>query len=299
MAMNRIALYHIETLLCIDRLGTFAAAAQRLNTTQPAISARVRELEAHLGMQIFKREGRMMALTPTGRQLVRDFGSIWGSLQDCLLNNAGFEEASGIIRIGAGEIAAASCLPAFVASLKSSMPSVSLEIEIELTANLILQLINGRTDIAFAAGAIAHPALKTSSIGSVELMWLGSPAVAEAIKQGGQAAPAIWSLSDQSPLYQAMREAIRAADITHASINLCNNVRSMIDIVSAGCGIGLFPHTMVEQALAARTLVPLGNTPNPPPVEFHVAIRAAEIDPLVLEIFRRSALLNISLLNEA
>src|SRR3546814_14165126 len=54
MSINRIAFYHLETLLWIARLGTFAAAAERLNTTQPAISARVRELENHLGTVLFR-----------------------------------------------------------------------------------------------------------------------------------------------------------------------------------------------------------------------------------------------------
>lgn len=59
--MRRLSLYHLETLLWISRLGTFAAAAERLNTTQPAISARVRELESRLGYAIFQRAGRAMA----------------------------------------------------------------------------------------------------------------------------------------------------------------------------------------------------------------------------------------------
>ena len=45
MSINRVSLYHLETLLWIDRLGTFSAAAERLNTTQPTVSARMRELE--------------------------------------------------------------------------------------------------------------------------------------------------------------------------------------------------------------------------------------------------------------
>ena len=154
MAINRIGLYHLETLLWIERLGTFAAAAQRLNTTQPAVSARVRELEAHLGASLFRREGRTMSLTPAGRKLVRDFGPLWGDLQGALLGCGGFGEASGVVRIGAGEIAAASCLPPFISSLKTDLPHVSLELEIDLTANLIQQLLTGRTDIAFAAGPI-------------------------------------------------------------------------------------------------------------------------------------------------
>ena len=30
MSINRVSLYHLETLLWIDRLGTFSAAAERL-----------------------------------------------------------------------------------------------------------------------------------------------------------------------------------------------------------------------------------------------------------------------------
>ena len=299
MVMNRIALYHLETLLWIDRLGTFGAAAERLNTTQPAISARVRELETHLGVTLFKREGRTMALTPTGRQLVREFSPIWGDLQGCLLNCSGSTEATGIIRIGAGEIAAASCLPGFVAGLKAEMPRVSLEVEVELTANLILQVIDGRADIVFAAGAIAHPGLVTSPIGSVPLLWLASPPVASAIGGGDFSRTVMWSLSDRSPLHKAMREAIRAAGLPHQAVNLCNNVRAMIDIVSSGCGMGLFPAPMVEQELVAGRLAPVDVARAPDPVEFRVARRAAEIDPLVLEIYRRAALLDLSMPNEA
>lgn len=294
MSLNRIALYHLETLLWIERLGTFGAAAQRLNTTQPAISARVRELEAHLGTTLFKREGRRMALTPAGRQLVRDFGPIWGDLQSSLLNCTGSLEASGIIRIGAGEIAAASCLPGFVADLKADMPGVSLEVEIDLTANLIVQLIEGRTDIAFAAGTLAHPALAVSPIGSARLLWMASPAIADGMNAGRAAPPAVWSLSDRSPLHKTMREAISAANFPHRNVNLCNNVRAMIDIVATGCGIGLFPAAMVEDARTRGKLVEVAVAPAPKPVLFSVARRSAELDPLVLEVYRRAALLDIS-----
>ena len=63
MSINRVSLYHLETLLWIDRLGTFSAAAERLNTTQPTVSARMRELEQRLGTALFRREGRAMSLT--------------------------------------------------------------------------------------------------------------------------------------------------------------------------------------------------------------------------------------------
>jgi len=294
MAINRIAFYHLETLLWIARLGTFAAAAARLNTTQPAISARVRELENHLGTALFRREGRSMTLTPAGRELVRESEPLWARFQSVLTECSDISGATGVVRIGAGEIAAASCLPGFVAALNSNLPRVSLEVEIALTADLIQQLTAGRTDIAFAPGQIAHPMLRTVPIGDVDLLWLASPGTVAAM----QAAPAtaktpIWSLSNLSPLYRITKEAIAASDLGWRSVNLCNNMRTMIDIVLEGDGIGIFPRPMVRQHMADGALVPVPGAPAMPPVEFRVAVRAAETDPLILAIFDRAAQLDL------
>jgi len=294
MAINRIGLFHLETLLWIDRLGTFAAAAERLNTTQPAISARVRELEAHLGARLFRREGRTMSFTPAGRQLVRDCAPLWSDLQSVLLRCGGLAEASGVVRIGTGEIAAASCLPDFVARLKAQMPHVSLELDIDLTANLIQQLLVGRADIAFAAGPVAHPALQSSPIGGVRLVWLASPAIAASFRNGGgdRTIP-IWSLASHSPIYGRMRDAIAASRIAHKSLNLCNNARMMIDIAKAGGGIGIFPEPMARADMMNGALVELGDMPDLAPIEFHVARRVSDNDPVVAAIFEQASALRL------
>ncbi|MDQ4421810.1 LysR family transcriptional regulator [Sphingobium sp. DEHP117] len=294
MSINRIAFYHIETLLWIARLGTFGAAAERLKTTQPAISARVRELEHHLGTSLFRREGRTMTLTPAGRQLVRESEPLMAGFQSLLHSAGDTAETAGIVRIGAGEIAAASCLPGFVAELQRTWPNLSLEIEIALTADLIQQILTGRTDLVFGAGRIAHPALRTTSIGAVDLLLLASPTTIGAIEAQGNATNfPIWSLSSHSPLYHIMKQAIAASGITSRSVNLCNNARMMIDIVAAGGGIGIFPHSMVRQALEDGALALVPGAMDIPPVEFQVAIRAGETDPLILHIFERAGQLDI------
>ena len=293
MSINRVALYHLETLLWIDRLGTFSAAAERLNTTQPAVSARMRELEQRLGTRLFRRDGRTMSLTAAGRKLVRDCDPLLRDMQVALLGSGGFAEASGVVRIGAGEIAAASCLPAFVAELKADMPNVGLEIEIDLTANLIQQLLTGRTDIAFAAGPIAHPALKTQPIGEVALMWLASPEVAAAFTAGEAQLP-VWSLASHSPIHGRMRDAIEASRIAQESLNLCNNARTMIDIAKAGGGVGICPEPMARAEVAAGALVELSDMPILAPVAFHVAMRVSDSEPVLARIFERAALLSLS-----
>ncbi|MBD3745331.1 LysR family transcriptional regulator [Sphingopyxis sp.] len=295
MSINRISIYHLETLLWIDRLGTFSAAAERLNTTQPAVSARMRELEQRLGSTLFRRDGRTMSLTPAGRKLVNDCTPLLRDMQLALLGSGGFNEASGVVRIGAGEIAAASCLPPFVAALKAEMPNVALEIEIDLTANLIQQLLTGRTDLAFAAGPIAHPALRTSPIGEVALLWLANPAVAALFERGtGEQQVPVWSLASPSPIHGRMREAIAASRIAQKSLNLCNNARMMIDIARAGGGVGIFPEPMVRAEVAAGTLVELAGLPALAPVEFRVAMRVSDTEPVLTRIFDQAAGLSLT-----
>ncbi len=287
MSINRISLYHLETLIWIARLGTFAAAAEQLNTTQPTISARVNELEHRLAAKLFQKNGRSMTLTPAGRELVRDYLPIWEQLQGTLLRSAGLDRMRGIVRIGAGEIAAATCLPPLVADLKQRWPDLTFEIEIELTAQLIQGLLSGRIDLAFAAGFVAHPALKATPIGLAELLWVASPPVAKRIADAGPDETfSLWSLPNHSPIHQFVRNALDWLPVRRRSINLCNNVRTMIDIVAMGDGFALVPKSMVQPQLGKGSLVAVMVQRQVEPIMFHVAARADEGDPVVKEILR-------------
>ena len=288
--MKRFAIYHLETLLWIARLGTFQAAAERLNTTQPAISARVKEIEAQLGVRLFRKDGRRMVLTPRGRNLVQDCEPLWAGLEKALLQASDFSGARGTVRIGTGEIAAASCLPAFVQSVERDLPGVRLEIELDLTARMLQQLLAGTRDMVFLAGPVASPGVRAQPIGAVSLRWLASPQVVAA---GGFAEPLpVWSVGAHSPIHRVLQDTL-AGGLPCRSVNICNNVQTMIGIVAAGAGAGLFPATMVRAAMADGRLVEV----LPPPVQtipFEAAIRAGEQDPLILELFRRAGGLEIS-----
>src|SRR3546814_19056499 len=71
MSINRIAPYHLETMLWMDRTGKFSAAAYRFITRQPSVSTRMRELVHLLVSEIFHSAGRTISLPPDGRKLAR------------------------------------------------------------------------------------------------------------------------------------------------------------------------------------------------------------------------------------
>jgi len=293
MPINRIALYHLETLLWIARLGTFGAAATRLNTTQPTISARVRELEAQVGYALFRREGRGMALTVRGRQLVQDCEPLCAALRLALATD-GLTGATGVVRIGTGEIVAASCLPGFVAEVEAALPGVTLEITISLTAQMLQDLLGATSDIVFLAGPVSSPGIRTTPIGDVGLRWLASPKTVQAARAG--AVTPIWSLSQHSPLHQVMIEALMDAppSLARHPIHTCNNAQLLINIITTGNAMALLPETMAREAVAAGHLVEIREAPQRR-VLFQAAIRSAESDPVVLDLFARASRLNIDL----
>ena len=155
--MDRIAPFHLRTLLAIARHGTFQAAAERLNMTQPSVSARMRELENQLGSSLFRREGRRMTLTARARQLVLESEPVLAKLDEVLMNAAAKSYATGVIRIGTGEIASASCLPDFVRRVQAGFPDVTLEIEVDLTARMLQHLLEGNERPGISGGPRSPP----------------------------------------------------------------------------------------------------------------------------------------------
>lgn len=287
--MRKLAIYHLETLLWIARLGTFRAAAERLGTTQPAISARVREIESQLGIAVFRREGRGVVLTARGRQLVQDCEPLLAGFERALMQAGDYAGATGVVRLGAGEIAAASCLPGFVHEVERDLPGVTLEVELDLTARMLQQLLGGTSDLVFLAGPAASPGLATMPIGAVSLAWVGS---AQTAARGLAEPLPLWTLPPHSPIHQTFRDELAGGRVRASSVNTCNNVRSMVEIVAGGRGAAVLPEIMVREELANGTLVELAPRPERT-IQFEAAIRSAEQDPLILELFRRAGALRI------
>ena len=63
-------LQHLRYFLAVARTGGFTPAARQMNVTQPTVSSAVLELEKSMGVQLFNRDNRHVALTTEGRLLL-------------------------------------------------------------------------------------------------------------------------------------------------------------------------------------------------------------------------------------
>lgn len=73
---GKLTLEALEALDAIDRMGTFAAAAESLYRVPSALTYTVRKLEEELGVSLFVRQGRKAVFTETGRFLLEEGRSL-------------------------------------------------------------------------------------------------------------------------------------------------------------------------------------------------------------------------------
>ena len=80
-------LQHLRYFLAVTRAGGFTQAARTLHVTQPTVSSGIAELERHLGVKVFNRNGRSVELTLEGRTLLGyalQLEDVLGELEDRL-----------------------------------------------------------------------------------------------------------------------------------------------------------------------------------------------------------------------
>ncbi|WP_372619053.1 LysR family transcriptional regulator [Falsiroseomonas sp.] len=71
----------LRAFALVAETGSLTAAAQRLNVTQPAISRRIRELEAALGTALLRRGANAVVLTEAGERYAAALSSAFGAIR--------------------------------------------------------------------------------------------------------------------------------------------------------------------------------------------------------------------------
>ena len=126
----------IETFMWVVTLGSFRGAAQKLNTTQPAISQRIAQLEREVGVKLLQRDRRMVLPTPSGRQLMVYAEKLIGLRSEMLAVVGDRSAMRGVLRLGVAETIVHTWLPQLIKSVNHAYPNLSLEIEVDITSNL-------------------------------------------------------------------------------------------------------------------------------------------------------------------
>jgi DNA-binding transcriptional LysR family regulator len=267
----------LEAFYWIVRLGTFHAAAARLNTSQPAISARIRELESELAVNLFDRIGRIVQVTPKGRELVEHATRVIGEVERLRQRASVGAAASGVVRVGAGEILSTMWLPSMLTELRRRYPELLIDLEIGLTMDLRHQLDRGEIDVALLAAPLGGIGLKIAPLIRVEMCWMSSRSMVAPGRHLTVADVAnlpIITLSRHSHLFSQLTEWCDSHRVTPRQLHVCNSVAMMIKLVAEGFGISVLPRSLVSHKSDVRELRELGSMP---PIQFVSAIHTKNI----------------------
>lgn len=109
------------------RLGGFTASARELNLTPGAISHHVRRLEASLGVALFDRNARGVALTEAGRRYARTVGGLFNEIGEATAALAQSEPARAV-RIRCQLSVGAKWLPPILAEVNRLYPEIQLDV---------------------------------------------------------------------------------------------------------------------------------------------------------------------------
>jgi len=285
--MFKPTLAHLETVVCIARLGTHAAAAARLNTTQPTVSLRVKELEERLGIEVFEKVGRRMMLTVKGRTLVDRYAPLLDEMENVLRSVTDSRAMRGTLRLGCGEIYALTGMPGLLRHARAAMPHVHWEVDVDLTINLTDKLSRAVQDLAIMVSP-QDRTLETACLSRLNLTWMADRSLARELRlrrgRDDLGRVPVWTLSRPSLQYE-LTTACLPDHGAHSPLNTCNHVKALIGTIAGGAGVAMLPDVLVDGNPRYRHLTRIFPDLDPVPIEFHLARRRDTRDSLVLAAY--------------
>lgn len=276
---------YLETFYWINRLGSFASAADKLHMTQSAMSARIKELEQSLGVSLFDRKVNGVALTVAGRTLL-PLAEEALAISDSIRTRVGSKtRLSGLVRIGVGEIIAMSWLPELLARMSSAYPAIEAELVVDLTVKLNQMVVEGKLDIALGVDA-GPPTLTGQSLGSTPIRWMAAPSrgLGNCTDVRQLSREPVFTLSRESHMHAHILNWFSDHDLRPKVIHGCNSVNTVIGLVRGGCGVAPLPVVLVEKELAEGRLEILKFSPPVEHYEFFVVRERQMMDPTILVI---------------
>jgi DNA-binding transcriptional LysR family regulator len=171
VTLTNLDLDTLRTLVVAHDLGGYGQAAARLGRTASAVSLQMKRLQENVGAQLFRKNGRTLALTEEGETVLRYSRRIL-ALNDELLHTIRGASLAGTLRLGCSQDFSENVLPDVLAEFKALHPQVQIEVRIEGNRALADGVEKDQLDLALAVGQAQRPAAET--LGHLELVWIAA-----------------------------------------------------------------------------------------------------------------------------
>jgi DNA-binding transcriptional LysR family regulator len=161
----------LEVFIWVAKLRNFREAAEKLNTTQPAVTARIKQLEAALGVDLLEPDRKH--LSPKGQELLVHAERLI-DMCNKTIKAVGGPAVRGMVRLGVSESIVHTWLPALLARVNAAYPNLGLEIDVNISPWLRDRLVTQDLDLAFLVGPIDHPNVHSRPLCSLPMAFMAS-----------------------------------------------------------------------------------------------------------------------------
>jgi len=154
--------------------GSFTAAAQSLSVSPSAISKTIQRLELQLGLRLFTRTTRSLALTPEGRELHERALLLLRAAEEVVQSAAAVRsEPSGTLKVAAPLPIGTRLLAAALPEFRRRYPKLNIDLRLN---DRFVNLVEEGIDVAIRIGDLADSSLISRRLASVRVSAFASPA---------------------------------------------------------------------------------------------------------------------------
>ncbi len=272
-----MTLNQLRTFLTVVDLGSVRAAADQLVVSQPAVSGAIAELARELGVDLVKRDGRGLRITPAGMAFADAVRmSIQHLDRGVRIARSVEEPGQGTVCIGAIATAAERLLLPLLAAFRHEHPQAAVTLQVGNRATMWDSLRHHDADLVVAGRPPPSVAAEVLGRATNTLVVVGRPESAGRSRRHLLTflATATWLLREEgSGTRIATDELLRELDLDPPRMVLGSN-GAVEEAIVAGFGVGVLPLRAVGPRLDAGTVAQLACPGTPMDRPWHLAALA-------------------------
>jgi len=266
--MPPLNLAHLHTFLAVVRTGGVRRAAVSLNLTQPAVTARIRNLEQSLHGTLFDREAGGMSLTRLGERLLvhaEKFERLQEMIEKDVIDPEGLERH---LRIGVSETIAQCWLPDLIARLHRRFPRLEIEFNVDISRDLRERLMGREIDLAILLGPVSEYTVDNIELPGFDLAWYAAAATPAAADPAAHLARPVLTYARNTRPYRELRELLYERVGPDVAIFPSSSLSACFRLVEADLGIAALPRALGAEYVAAGRIRAFDPGWVPPPLRF-------------------------------
>jgi len=252
-------LRHLSYFVAVAQKLNFSRAAEELHVAQPAISQQIRALESELGVQLFDRVGRRVALTRAGEVLLPHAFHILSSVETAINEVRELSQLTrGVASLGAPPTVSSHLLPGRLTRFRRRYPGLEVTLREAGTESLLQLIQDGPLDLAIVVSDELPPVVDSAPLLEEDYVLavglLHPLSKQSAVRLADLSGEAFILFPEGYKLREVTLTACKRAGFEPKVALDGGAMQSALEFVAAGLGVALVPELALENAKNIRGL---------------------------------------------